>query len=410
VTWRLTCRREPLLQIADVYRKTKKPKDILWNRFVARPLAALLLVPLAKSRITPNQITFLSLLTFVGAHGHAGASARPPRDFIAAILVLELLLRSRLHRRSACPPQAQGVAGWGAPRLPDGRAQGLSCSSPPRAFVCGRPTATNSGWSRPLLGLAVVASAISMTTFIRRPEYLSATGAARPQSAGDYGDGFAAEQTPARSASLVAWSKIWAASSSTIRAILLFVAIADQLDVFLHVYLAINAAYAARSLLGVALKLGRVMNSAKQQSHHRRGRPRPPPGRKHRRDPQVHGAVNGRPILHWQLRAFAAAGIRDIVIVRGYLGDRIDAGEFPVRFVDNPQWEHNNILASLMYARASFPAASIFPTATSCIARAWSPGWPRLRTRTQQAASLIIDRRWADAYQGRTLHPCPRPS
>ena len=37
----------------------------------------------------------------------------------------------------------------------------------------------------------------------------------------------------------------------------MFVAIADQLDVFLHVYLVINAAYAARSLLGVALKLGK---------------------------------------------------------------------------------------------------------------------------------------------------------
>ena len=75
--------------IADVYRKTKKPKDILWNRFVARPLAAVLLVPLAKSRITPNQITFLSLLTFVAAmvmlaleRGHLG--------LVVAVLVLEL--------------------------------------------------------------------------------------------------------------------------------------------------------------------------------------------------------------------------------------------------------------------------------------------------------------------------------
>jgi choline kinase len=114
--------------------------------------------------------------------------------------------------------------------------------------------------------------------------------------------------------------------------------------------------------------------------------------------------VNGQPILHWQLQAFAAAGIRDIIIVRGYLGDRIDAGEFSVRFVDNPEWERNNILASLMYATGEFSGGFYFSycdivyapsVVTRLAAAAQSPA----------AASLIIDRRWADAYHGRTLHP-----
>jgi choline kinase len=114
--------------------------------------------------------------------------------------------------------------------------------------------------------------------------------------------------------------------------------------------------------------------------------------------------VNGQPILHWQLRAFAAAGIRDIVIVRGYLGERIDAGSFPVRFIDNPQWEHNNILASLMYAKGEFSGGFFFSYCDIVYA-------PSVVTRLAAAAnhpaaaSLIIDRRWADAYQGRTLHP-----
>jgi hypothetical protein len=38
---------------------------------------------------------------------------------------------------------------------------------------------------------------------------------------------------------------------------ILIVAIADQAEVFFHVYIAVNAAYAARSLLGVVVKLGR---------------------------------------------------------------------------------------------------------------------------------------------------------
>jgi choline kinase len=114
--------------------------------------------------------------------------------------------------------------------------------------------------------------------------------------------------------------------------------------------------------------------------------------------------VGGRPILHWQLRALAAAGIRDIVIVRGYLGDRIDPGPFSVRFVDNPEWEQNNILTSLFYARGEFAGGFYFsycdivyaPAAVARLAEA---------IHEPAAASLIVDRRWADAYQGRTQHP-----
>src|SRR6185369_13657144 len=65
--------------------------------------------------------------------------------------------------------------------------------------------------------------------------------------------------------------------------------------------------------------------------------------------------VGGKAILHWQLEALAAAGVDDVVIVRGYLGDRIapPAGPAPkLRFVDNPEWASNNILTSLLYAEA----------------------------------------------------------
>jgi choline kinase len=114
--------------------------------------------------------------------------------------------------------------------------------------------------------------------------------------------------------------------------------------------------------------------------------------------------VNGQPILHWQLQAYAAAGIRDITIVRGYLGDRIDPGEFRVRFVDNPEWERNNIYASLMYAAGEFSSGFYFSYcdivyAPSVVARLAATA------RDRAAASLVVDRRWADAYQGRTLHP-----
>jgi choline kinase len=113
--------------------------------------------------------------------------------------------------------------------------------------------------------------------------------------------------------------------------------------------------------------------------------------------------VNGRPILHWQLRALAAAGIDDVVIVRGYRGDCIDTGGAAVRFIDNPEWQSNNILTSLMYAADEFADGFFFSYCDivyppSVVAKlAASTGSP--------ASSLVVDRRWADAYQGRTLHP-----
>src|SRR5882762_5743395 len=75
--------------VADVYRRTRKPKDIFWNRFVARPAAAVLLVPLQRSRVTPNQVTFASLVVFAAAS--AVLVAVPGRaGLLIGVMVIEL--------------------------------------------------------------------------------------------------------------------------------------------------------------------------------------------------------------------------------------------------------------------------------------------------------------------------------
>jgi len=112
--------------------------------------------------------------------------------------------------------------------------------------------------------------------------------------------------------------------------------------------------------------------------------------------------VGGRPILHRQLEALRAAGASDLVIVRGYLGDRIAAPEpSRPRFVENPGWAQNNILASLMYAEDELSGGFLFSYSDIVFAQeharrvAASPG----------AVALVVDRRWRDAYEGRELHP-----
>jgi choline kinase len=114
--------------------------------------------------------------------------------------------------------------------------------------------------------------------------------------------------------------------------------------------------------------------------------------------------VGGRSILHWQLDALAAAGVDDVVIVRGYLGDRIagPAGGRPkLRFIDNPEWASNNILTSLLYAEAEMDGGFLF-TYSDIV---FSHEHARRVAASTAPVALIVDRRWQDAYQGRTLHP-----
>jgi choline kinase len=114
--------------------------------------------------------------------------------------------------------------------------------------------------------------------------------------------------------------------------------------------------------------------------------------------------VGGRPILHRQVEALRAAGADDLVIVRGYLGDRIAAPEgLPPRFVENPEWARNNILASLMYAEAELTSGSGFLFSYSDIVFAHEHA--RRVAASPGAVALVIDRRWRDAYEGRQLHP-----
>lgn len=113
--------------------------------------------------------------------------------------------------------------------------------------------------------------------------------------------------------------------------------------------------------------------------------------------------VAGRPILHWQLDALAAIGVDDVVVVRGYLGDRIDGGGRRLRFVDNPEWQSNNILASALYAAGEMGGGFFFSYSdivfTADVTRT-------LAAASQDAdAALVVDRRWDEAYVGRTLHP-----
>ena len=117
--------------------------------------------------------------------------------------------------------------------------------------------------------------------------------------------------------------------------------------------------------------------------------------------PKCMVSVGGRPILHRQIEAMSAAGATDFVIVRGYLGDRISVPGVRLRFVENPDWQTNNILASLIFAAHEMDDGFLFSYSDIVFA----PLHARLAAACTGDVGLIIDRRWRDTYEGRLQHP-----
>jgi phosphatidylglycerophosphate synthase len=239
--------------VVDAYRRTRKPKDILWNRFVARPLAAVVIVPLARTRVTPNQVTLATLAVFL-AGAALMALGRGWGALCAGAAILEVS-----YVLDCADGQLARLKGTSSPvgahldfLMDELKAFTLVAAVAIRLWL----PAHDWHWLlEGLLGLVVVAGAISLTTFMRRPEYAAATDAAVRQGAGDYGEGFAAA-APARRSPLALLESL-GRFVVHYPSYILFVALANRIDLFLHAYLALNAAYAARALLSIARALGR---------------------------------------------------------------------------------------------------------------------------------------------------------
>jgi choline kinase len=115
--------------------------------------------------------------------------------------------------------------------------------------------------------------------------------------------------------------------------------------------------------------------------------------------------VGAKPILGWVWDAFRAAGIEELVVIRGYRGDvleRFVRDLAPkVQLVDNPEWQTNNILLSLACARAYLDR----PCLISYSDILFTPEVARAAASSPAEIGLVIDREFRSIYVGRTEHP-----
>lgn len=109
--------------------------------------------------------------------------------------------------------------------------------------------------------------------------------------------------------------------------------------------------------------------------------------------------IGGRSILSYQLEALEKNGIDDIHIVRGYLSDRLVVEG--ATYWENPDFRQNNILLSLFCARDAIEG----PVVTTYSDIVYRPSVVKRLLESSDDIALVVDRRWYEAYEGRTDHP-----
>lgn len=115
--------------------------------------------------------------------------------------------------------------------------------------------------------------------------------------------------------------------------------------------------------------------------------------------------VGAKPILGWVWDAFRAAGIDELVVIRGYRGDVLERFVRQlapkVTFVDNTAWQSNNVLLSLACARAHLDQ----PCLISYSDIIFTPAVAKAAADSPAELGLVIDREFRTIYEGRTEHP-----
>ena len=115
--------------------------------------------------------------------------------------------------------------------------------------------------------------------------------------------------------------------------------------------------------------------------------------------------VGAQPILGWVWKALSSVGVEELVVIRGYRGDVLE--QFvrdlvpKVTFVDNAEWQTNNVLLSMAKARRYFDA----PTYVTYSDIIFTPAVARAAAESTAEIGLVIDRDFRSIYEGRTEHP-----
>ena len=240
---------------ARVYRETRKKNDQLWNVYVMRPLAAGVVAAVHRTGITPNQVTLANLAVFVVA---AGLLVALPtwQGGVIGVLVLEasycldcadgMLARWKKlaskagHLFDFFTDELKAVLLVGALSVRMWRTGGLGLDATSWAAGDARFLLTG------IVGVTIIASAISLTNFVRSPEL---SGKATTVEA--YYE--TVEQKQSVGALVATFLRFLNHYPSHIW----IWALASRLPGYMWLWFALNLLYLGRGWLGLLLRFGR---------------------------------------------------------------------------------------------------------------------------------------------------------
>jgi phosphatidylserine synthase len=245
-----------------IYLATRKRHDQLFNTYLMRPIAGLVVAVLGRTPATPNQLTLVSVTLLAVAAAIFIAWPDPRADWVGVLLV-ELsylfdccdgmlarhkkLASKQGHLFDFFTDETKAVMLVGALAIRLWRTGGLGPLG--ESWPAGSPWFLVAG----IAAVAVIASASSLTNFVRRPEI-----SGREVSVEAYYETVAQTGEPQgmvrRLAGLAVTflrflnhypSHIWAFG------------IIGRLDVFFWIYGAINLLYLGRGWLGLVIRFGK---------------------------------------------------------------------------------------------------------------------------------------------------------
>ena len=119
--------------------------------------------------------------------------------------------------------------------------------------------------------------------------------------------------------------------------------------------------------------------------------------------PKCYAPINGKRILDWILEALAAGGFsaKDVVFVGGYRIESIRRDYPDFTYVENREWERNNILASLFCAEDHMRAGFVCTYADIL----YRPLAVERVMASPHDITLVVDTDFRTRYQHRSMHP-----
>jgi choline kinase len=109
--------------------------------------------------------------------------------------------------------------------------------------------------------------------------------------------------------------------------------------------------------------------------------------------------IAGKTLLQWQLESLRAAGISDILVVRGYRMEML-TGDF--KTVENLCWEQTNMAASLTCAEEWLASGPMIVSYSDIV---YHPDHIRVLGSSKASVAITADRLWLDLWRLRTNDP-----